>query len=61
MVTNYAAGISPEPLTHSEVIDTMRVNAENIKQLIIAAFRLLDTDNDCACHHALSEYGGFKL
>lgn len=61
MVTNYAAGISPQPLTHSEVIDTMRANKENIKQLILTTFKLLEIDNDCICRHALAEYGGFKL
>lgn len=61
MVTNFAAGISPQPLTHSEVLETMQANAENIKQLIMAAIERLDADSDCACKHALDEYGGFKL
>ncbi|HWR45584.1 S-methyl-5'-thioadenosine phosphorylase [Sporomusa sp.] len=61
MVTNFAAGISPQPLTHHEVLETMQVNAENIKQLIMAAISRLDTETDCACKHALAEYGGFKL
>ncbi|MDF2874551.1 MAG: S-methyl-5-thioinosine phosphorylase, partial [Sporomusa sp.] len=30
MVTNFAAGISPQPLTHHEVLETMQGNAENI-------------------------------
>lgn len=61
MVTNYAAGISPLPLTHGEVLDTMRANADQIKKLIMAAIEQMDPDKDCPCKHALAEYGGFKL
>jgi 5'-methylthioadenosine phosphorylase len=61
MVTNFAAGISPQPLTHHEVLETMQANTENIKQLILATIKRLEPDTDCACQHALAEYGGFKL
>ncbi|WP_371369169.1 S-methyl-5'-thioinosine phosphorylase [Sporomusa rhizae] len=61
MVTNFAAGISPQPLTHHEVLETMQANTENIKKLILTAIERLQPDKDCACKHALSEYGGFKL
>jgi len=61
MVTNFAAGISPQPLTHHEVLETMAANAENIKKLIMECIDIMDTDTDCACQHALAEYGGFKL
>lgn len=61
MVTNYAAGISPQPLTHHEVLETMQANAENIKQLILSALEHLQPELDCTCKHALAEYGGFKL
>lgn len=61
MVTNFAAGISPEPLTHGEVLETMRDNAENIKLLIMKTVELISLDTDCTCLHALREYGGFKL
>lgn len=61
MVTNYGAGISSVPLTHSEVLDMMKANTENIKRLIMAAIREVRVDSDCACRHALMEYGGFKL
>lgn len=61
MVTNYAAGISPQPLTHSEVLETMKQNGENIKQLVMAAIAKIDSDADCRCRHALAEFGGFKL
>ncbi|MCX7779711.1 MAG: S-methyl-5'-thioadenosine phosphorylase [Negativicutes bacterium] len=61
MVTNFAAGISPLPLTHGEVLDTMRDNAEKIKKLIMAAIGKINPGADCTCLHALAEYGGFKL
>ncbi len=34
LVTNYAAGISEQPLTHGEVLDVMRENAEKVKKLL---------------------------
>lgn len=61
MVTNYAAGISSQPLTHSEVVETMQANTDNIKNLIMSAIKLIDPGADCTCRHALAEYGGFKL
>jgi 5'-methylthioadenosine phosphorylase len=61
MVTNFAAGISAQPLTHGEVLDTMRDNTENIKRLVMAAIGQIDPDQDCPCRHALAEFGGFKL
>lgn len=61
MVTNFAAGISQEPLTHSEVLEAMRANTDNFKKLIIESIRNIDLAQDCSCRHALAEYGGFKL
>lgn len=61
MVTNYAAGISPQPLTHKEVLDTMKANMANIRKLVMETIGRLDTETGCACRHALAEYGGFKL
>lgn len=61
MVTNYGAGISAQPLTHGEVLDTMAANAENIKKLIMETIASLEPDKECQCHKALAEYGGFKL
>lgn len=61
MVTNLAAGISPIPLTHSEVLEAMRTNIENFKKLIMTAIENMRLDSDCACRYALAENGGFKL
>lgn len=61
MVTNFAAGISPNPLTHAEVIDTMKQNAANIRALLHQTIVTADPAEDCACQHALREFGGFRL
>jgi len=61
MVTNFAAGLSNENLTHHEVLDTMKQNAHNIRRLIAKTIENTAIDSDCACHHALREFGGFRL
>lgn len=61
MVTNFAAGISPEPLTHREVLDTMRDNADNIRKLLYLAVANVPQEEGCSCRHALKEFGGFRL
>jgi 5'-methylthioadenosine phosphorylase len=62
MVTNYAAGISPQPLTHGEVLETMAANGDNIKKLIMKSIELIEVGSaTCSCSKALAEYGGFKL
>ena len=61
MVTNLAAGLSAQPLTHGEVLDIMAANSENIKKLILDTVRRLELDRSCSCRKALAEYGGFSL
>jgi len=61
MVTNFAAGISPIPLTHTEVLETMAANTENLKKLVMGAIEKLSAKADCLCGNALHEFGGFKL
>ena len=61
MVTNFAAGISSEPLTHHEVLDTMKQNSANIRSLLDQAIEAAETDEKCSCQHALREFGGFTL
>lgn len=62
MVTNQAAGISKTPLTHSEVVEMMDQNGENIKNLIMKAIDLLDSiEEKCNCADTIAEFGGFKL
>jgi 5'-methylthioadenosine phosphorylase len=54
MVTNFAAGISPNKLTHQEVLDVMAENAANLRKLIMQAVAGLEADRDCGCRHALA-------
>lgn len=63
MITNFGAGISQNPLTHSEVIETMNANTEKIKKLIMATIEEIadNRDSNCGCQNALNEYGGFKF
>jgi len=61
MVTNYAAGISKDPLTYGEVLAVMKQNTENLKNLLMNTIKIIDIEADCSCQHALGEYGGFKI
>ncbi len=61
MVTNFAAGISKTELTHKEVTDIMAQLSESFRSLIVKTIDALDPAMDCAAHHRLAEYGGFKV
>jgi len=62
MVTNYGAGISKEPLTHKEVVETMEQNGAKIKNLIMKTIEKIDIEKrPCSCSEALKEFGGFTL
>ena len=61
-MTNMAAGISPTPLSHMEVVEAMGKSIANMNKLIAVFIN----DNEpveatCGCHTALKEFGGFKL
>lgn len=57
MVTNFAAGISPRPLTHAEVIEAMRQNNNNLRRLITRTIEILPEERNCECQNALKELG----
>ena len=61
MITNYAAGISENALTHSEVVEMMGEMASQLKALILGTIEVIDMNADYAAHHRMAEYGGFKL
>lgn len=62
MVTNFAAGISPQPLTHAEVLETMATNSDKIRKLIMNSIDKIDLSvRNCNCPKALAGFGGFKL
>ena len=54
MCTNFAAGISPEILTHEEVLEVMEENTGKINRLLAAVIDVVGTDNKCRCR----ELGG---
>ncbi|MCG0237835.1 MAG: S-methyl-5'-thioadenosine phosphorylase [Firmicutes bacterium] len=49
MVTNYAAGISPQPLTHEEVLEVMAANAEKLKSLAMRCLEQIPETRGCSC------------
>ena len=62
IVTNMAAGISPTPLSHKEVCDAMALSIKNMEKLILSFIAYEEpTEAKCNCHHAMQEFGGFKL
>ena len=62
IVTNMAAGISPTPLSHMEVVEAMGKSIANMNKLIAAFINDNEpVEETCGCHTALKEFGGFKL
>ncbi len=57
IVTNYAAGISPNILTHSEVVDIMKTTIADVRTLIMNAVKYLDNEVSCDCKKILDEIG----
>ena len=59
MVTNEAAGIATHPLTHAEVMESMKELGVKVAQLIQATFELWTPDQNCRCASANGEVGKF--
>lgn len=59
MVTNFAAGISLNPLTHIEVVETMQQNSLNLRNLLMKTMEIISEDRSCDCQFALKELGMF--
>lgn len=57
MVTNYAAGISPNPLSHGEVLEAMKILSTNISRLIMTAIESIPLEGECSCRNAAGELG----
>lgn len=49
MVTNFAAGLSPAPLSHAEVLEAMAQYGENLKRLAMLVIDRLDEARTCPC------------
>ena len=62
IVTNMAAGISPTPLSHSEVVEAMGRSISNMEKLIDAFIAYNEpVEESCGCATVMREFGGFKL
>jgi 5'-methylthioadenosine phosphorylase len=57
LVTNYAAGISKNPLSHREVLEEMARSQEVLRKLIFSALVTLPEERNCACARAAAELG----
>ncbi|KAF1086658.1 S-methyl-5'-thioadenosine phosphorylase [Sporotomaculum syntrophicum] len=51
MVTNFAAGISLNSLSHQEVVGVMNENVQNFRGLVMEAITAVDEQADCGCQH----------
>ncbi|MDD3268759.1 MAG: S-methyl-5'-thioadenosine phosphorylase [Syntrophomonadaceae bacterium] len=60
IVTNFAAGVTPGILTHSEVLDLMQQNIEGARCLIMSSLKYLPEYKECDCARILSEPGVIK-
>lgn len=49
MVTNFAAGISDDHLSHEEVLNMMARLSRKIKELLLMTIEILEEDSDCDC------------
>lgn len=47
LVTNLAAGIAPQPLSHEEVVAAMGSNVQRVRQVIYGAFARLTPETAC--------------
>lgn len=54
IVTNYAAGISDNPLTHQEVLERMAMSSAKIYTLFSKAIKITDSNKLCSCQTAVS-------
>lgn len=54
IITNFAAGISDEKLTHEEVSEVMSKNIERVKELIFTAVPRIPEKRSCGCKDALT-------
>lgn len=61
LVTNYAAGISPNPLSHREVVEVMGKSQAVLRRLIFAAIESLPEQRSCTCMTAAAELGSLGL
>lgn len=59
MVTNEAAGIADHPLTHAEVLASMKTMGKTVAALVGETFKMMNPEQDCPCRLANEEAGKF--
>lgn len=55
IITNYAAGISPHILSHSEVIEVMKNSIHDVRHLMMESIKYLNDSRTCDCGEILKE------
>jgi 5'-methylthioadenosine phosphorylase len=55
IVTNFAAGISPKILNHTEVIEVMQRSITDVRYLIMESIQYIDDNRSCSCSQILNE------
>jgi len=58
MVTNFAAGISPQTLTHQEVLDVLEQNNDKLREIILKVLVSLPSTRACACAQGAPDLSG---
>jgi len=57
IVTNFAAGISPDILTHREVLDVMKESVHSVRHLMLASLKYIPDRKSCDCAKILNDIG----
>ncbi|MBO8159434.1 S-methyl-5'-thioadenosine phosphorylase [Thermosyntropha sp.] len=60
IITNFAAGISPNILTHSEVVDMIKESINEVRKLIMSSLKYIPKEKKCDCAKILNEKGVMK-
>lgn len=60
IITNFAAGISPSTLTHSEVVEMMKKSVHEVRYLIMESLKHIPDVKNCDCRKILDEPGVMK-
>jgi 5'-methylthioadenosine phosphorylase len=55
MVTNFAAGISPTVLSHSEVVEAMKTSSQDVSRLIMSILETISLERGCTCSETATE------
>lgn len=53
-VTNYAAGLGEERLTAADVLEVVRRNEENLREVLVEAIEKMPEERSCGCGKALT-------